>query len=139
MGLIERTPACKQQWRRPAWASVQSDQHLCYSISGKYSIQTVYTKNFSILASLCNCVRWFESNLVGNPKDRFSHVTAEITSGLTGNLKIILSGLKLRVCAKKMIFLFLNQNICCGYSKEPSEWNHLNETVLLSTQNICRN
>ena len=20
------------------------------------------------------------------------------------------------------IFLFLNQNICCGYSKEPSEW-----------------
>ena len=82
-----------------------------------------------------------------------------------------------------MIFLFLNQNICCGYSKELSEWdgsfehpkhmlkimdkktftilrrkflfvkfffyfstntyvvgtqkNHLNEMVLLSTQNIC--
>ena len=32
---------------------------------------------------------------------------------------------------KKIIFLFLNQNICCGYSK-----NRLIETVLLSTQNI---
>ena len=31
----------------------------------------------------------------------------------------------------EITFLFLNQNICCGYSK-----NHLNETVLLSTQNI---
>ena len=32
---------------------------------------------------------------------------------------------------QKIIF-FLNQNICCGYSKEC-----LNETVLLSTKNIC--
>ena len=24
---------------------------------------------------------------------------------------------------RKMIFLFLNQNICCGYSKEPSQWD----------------
>ena len=23
----------------------------------------------------------------------------------------------------KIIFLFLNQNICCGYSKEPSQWD----------------
>ena len=23
----------------------------------------------------------------------------------------------------KLIFLFLNQNICCGYSKEPSRWD----------------
>ena len=28
-----------------------------------------------------------------------------------------------------MFFLFLDQNICCGYSKEPSQ--------ILSTQNIC--
>ena len=32
-----------------------------------------------------------------------------------------LSGLKLRVCIEKLIFLFLNQNICCGYSKERSQ------------------
>ena len=44
------------------------------------------------------------------------------------------SGLQLRAHTKKLMFLFLNQNICCGYSK-----NCLNETVLLSTQNICSN
>ena len=30
-------------------------------------------------------------------------------------------GLQLRVRNEKLIFLFLNQNICCGYSKEPSQ------------------
>ena len=29
-------------------------------------------------------------------------------------------GPQLRVCNWKLFFLFLNQNICCGYSKEPS-------------------
>ena len=29
----------------------------------------------------------------------------------------------LRVCNENLIFLFLNQNICCGYSKEPSQWD----------------
>ena len=28
-------------------------------------------------------------------------------------------GLKTKVCNKKIIFVFLNQNICCGYSIEP--------------------
>ena len=27
----------------------------------------------------------------------------------------------LRVCNENLIFLFLNQNICCGFSKEPSQ------------------
>ena len=26
-----------------------------------------------------------------------------------------------RVCNEKLIFLFVNKNICCGYSKEPSQ------------------
>ena len=34
---------------------------------------------------------------------------------------------------KSAYFLFLNQNKCCGYSKEPSQM------VLLSTQNTCLN
>ena len=34
----------------------------------------------------------------------------------------------------KLVFLFLNQNICCGCSKEPSQWD-----VSLSTQNTCLN
>ena len=33
-------------------------------------------------------------------------------------------GLKLRVCNRIIFFLFLNQNICCGYSKEPSRFSH---------------
>ena len=35
----------------------------------------------------------------------------------------LFSGLQIRVCAGKLFFLFLNQNICCGYSKEPSHWD----------------
>ena len=35
-------------------------------------------------------------------------------------------------CVIKKYFLFLMQNVCCGYSK-----NRLNEIVLLSTQNKC--
>ena len=36
-----------------------------------------------------------------------------------------MSCLLLRVCTctKIIIFFFLNQNICCGYSKEPSQWD----------------
>ena len=33
------------------------------------------------------------------------------------------TGLELRVHNKNVTFLFLNQNICCGYSKEPSQWD----------------
>ena len=31
------------------------------------------------------------------------------------------SGFQIRVRTGKLFFLFLNQNICCGYSKEPSQ------------------
>ena len=27
------------------------------------------------------------------------------------------------MCNENLFFLFLNQNICCGYSKEPSRWD----------------
>ena len=33
------------------------------------------------------------------------------------------TGLEIRVCNQKLIFYILNQNICCGYSKEPSYWD----------------
>ena len=33
----------------------------------------------------------------------------------------VISGLQLRVRNEYFIFLFLNQNICCWYSKEPSQ------------------
>ena len=38
---------------------------------------------------------------------------------LWGVLKDV-TGPQIRVCTRKLFILFLNQNICCGYSKEPS-------------------
>ena len=38
-----------------------------------------------------------------------------------GEILLILFMRPLVKCTKKIIFLFLNQNICCGYSKEPSQ------------------
>ena len=37
--------------------------------------------------------------------------------------EICLTGLQIRVRNEKLFFLFLNQNIWCGYSKEPSHWD----------------
>ena len=37
------------------------------------------------------------------------------------DLNLNSSGLKLRECNENLIFLFLSQNVCCGYSKEPSQ------------------
>ena len=36
---------------------------------------------------------------------------------------IIIAGLQIWVEIYKFIFLFLNQDICCKYSKEPSHWD----------------
>ena len=49
VGLGARKPVfgmCEQQRRRPACASAQSDQRLCYSLSGKYSSQPCCVQNF---------------------------------------------------------------------------------------------
>ena len=45
---------CEQQKGRPACAHAQSDQHLCYSLIGKYHILTYYKRIFNVLASLCS-------------------------------------------------------------------------------------
>ena len=48
--------------------------------------------------------------------------TSKLKNSTSDHLKYILgTGLKLRVCNENQIFLFLNLNICCGYSKEPSQ------------------
>ena len=69
---------CEQQKRRPACASAQSDQRLCYSRFGKNHILACYRRNFNFLASLCSCGDWFECGYVRNPEDRFSHDEAPI-------------------------------------------------------------
>ena len=45
---------CEQQRRRPACASAQTDQRLCYSLTEKYHILTCFKQNFNVLASLCS-------------------------------------------------------------------------------------
>ena len=42
-------------------------------------------------------------------------------------LKIHDAGLRFRVWNENLIFLFLNQNICLGCSKEPSQWGGSSE------------
>ena len=57
MGLDRRKPdfdICKQQRCRPACASAHSDQHLCYSLYGKYYVSICYKQIFNILVSLCS-------------------------------------------------------------------------------------
>ena len=58
----------KQQRRSGAFASAQSDQHLCCSLLRKYYMCTCYTQSFKILASFCSWAGWFESYLVENPR-----------------------------------------------------------------------
>ena len=71
---------CEQQRRRPACASAQSDQRLCYSRFGKNHILACYKRNFNFLASLCSFGDWFECGFVRNPEDRFSHDEAQLMS-----------------------------------------------------------
>ena len=71
---------CQQQRCRSACASVQSDQHICCSLPIQYNISSFYIRNFKPLASICSCAGRFESYLVKNPKDRFSHDEAHFLS-----------------------------------------------------------
>ena len=70
---------CEKHRRRPACASAQSDQRLCFSLFGKFHIQTCYKRSINFLASLCSWAGWFESHFVGNPEDRFSGVAAQLS------------------------------------------------------------
>ena len=69
---------CKQQKRRSACASPQSDQGLCYSLLRQYNTSSFYIQNFKPLASLCSWAGRFESTVVANPEDRFSRDEAHI-------------------------------------------------------------
>ena len=101
MGLDARKPAfsvCEQQRRRPACASAQSGQPLCYSLSVKYDSQTCCLQNFNILTSHCSRAGLFEPYFVGNSEDRFSCDKAHLYH-------------QIRVCIGIIFFLFLNQNV----------------------------
>ena len=56
--------ACEQQRCRPACASAQTDQRLCYSLWRNYDILTCYERGFDILVSLSSWWDWFGSRFV---------------------------------------------------------------------------
>ena len=45
-----------------------------YSLLTLYNSSSSYISNFKLLAVFCDCTDRFESNLVGNPIDQFSHI-----------------------------------------------------------------
>ena len=47
---------------------------------GEYNISTFYSRNFKTQGGLCGCAGRFESYLVVNPEDRFSHDRARLCS-----------------------------------------------------------
>ena len=67
----------------------------------------------------------FEANLLRKAKDyaQFQDLRSykicleNPNAGIIGKLH---SGPQIKVCNRKLFFLFLNQSICRGYSKEPS-------------------
>ena len=83
MSQVMRKPVlaiCKQQRCRSACASAQYDQHFCCSLPVSYNTSTCYSQNFKTQASLISWAGRFESHLVANPEDRFSHDVAYVYS-----------------------------------------------------------
>ena len=88
---------CKQQRRRSACISAQSDQRLCCSLPRQYNISSFYDCNLMILACFYIWTGWFESYLVGKPRRqvfswRGSH-----------NLKCVHIHLKLNISEKGIL------------------------------------
>ena len=62
---------------------------------------------FTMLFAIINPYPVESDSLFKTSKDHDLLVSREAQTGLT-------------VCIRNLTFLFLNQNICCGYSNEPS-------------------
>ena len=62
--------------RKPVYAIC--DQHSLSSTFVVRCLDSIIIRNFKPLASFCGSAGWFESYLVINPEDRFSHDEAHI-------------------------------------------------------------
>ena len=88
MSHVMRKPVCaicEQRRCRPACTSAQSDQHLCRSLPRQYNISSFYIRNFKLLARFWSWAGRFESYLVANPEDRFSHAFIHVYSLRAGS------------------------------------------------------
>ena len=143
----EKTWFCRMRItkRRPACASAQTGQHLCYSLSEKKTSYTCFKQNVNSFTSLYSWEDWTVSDLVGNPENIFFLASRSLFKNDPERtcLKVTFNGTVLscvwngsswrqgykflrhaanrppdKIAYGKL--LFLDQNICCGYSKEPS-------------------
>ena len=55
-----------------------ADLRLCFHDSDSTIALLLKSQNSKSLAFFCDCTGWFVSDLVGNPKDRFSRIAAHI-------------------------------------------------------------
>ena len=53
-----------------------------------------------------------------------------------GNKVVGITSIRTGVRNRNLTFLFFNQNICCGYSKEPSQWDGSFEHSKLMLKNM---
>ena len=65
----------------------EADQRLCFRYTDSTSPLLPKSENFKPLAILCGCAARFVSDLVQNPKDRFSHNEAHISSAFWPKLE----------------------------------------------------
>ena len=63
--------ACEQQSRRPACASAQTDQRVCYALLGNYKSPNSLMQNFNILVSRCSRVADLDLTWPEAPKTGF--------------------------------------------------------------------
>ena len=66
-------------------------------------------------------IKWDSTEILVSASNQSSDESAHpLTLARAFPARIHKAGLQIRVCNRKLFFLFLNQNICCGCSKEPS-------------------
>ena len=77
MSLVVRKPAfCI--WENKD-AGHLADQHLCFRYTDStIPLLSILNPKFQASSHFCDCTAWFVSDLVENPKDRFSHNEAQI-------------------------------------------------------------
>ena len=76
MSVVMRKPAiciCKNKCTDQLRSNHAADQQDCFR-----NKDTSYIRNFKPITILCDCTALFVLDLVGNPKDRFSHDAAQI-------------------------------------------------------------
>ena len=88
MSLVMRKPAfciLENKDTDQLCGNREADQRLCFRYMDSTISLLSESKNFKPLTIFCDCTVRFVSDLVGNPKDRFSHNEGHISPLFTAN------------------------------------------------------